>query len=69
MGWPGEISKALDTDHRGMCKFYGTEDPNYIAVRNVLRSVISKALQTKALNQGDLQSRSMPTTPIKLVWN
>jgi hypothetical protein len=40
LGYPGEISKPLDADHRGVCKFDGPEDPNYLSVRNVIQSLI-----------------------------
>ena len=42
LGYPGEISRALDADHHGVCKFDSPGDPQYVAVRNVLRSLISK---------------------------
>ena len=42
LGYPGEISRALDADHHGVCKFESPEDPLYIAVRNVLKSLVSK---------------------------
>jgi hypothetical protein len=30
MGYPDEVSRALDADHHHVCKFYGRMDPNYI---------------------------------------
>ena len=42
LGYPGEISKALDADHHGVCKFESPEDPLYVTVRNVLKSLVSK---------------------------
>jgi len=44
LGYPGETSKALDADHHNVCKYDGPHDPNYILVRNVLKSLVSKAL-------------------------
>lgn len=44
LGYPGEVSKALDADHHGVCKYENTQDPNYIAVRNVLKSLVSKII-------------------------
>ncbi|KAL9040829.1 MAG: hypothetical protein Q9214_004327, partial [Letrouitia sp. 1 TL-2023] len=41
LGYPGEISKALDADHNGVCKFDSPDDPLYINVRNVLKSLVS----------------------------
>ena len=40
LGYPGEISKPLDADHHGVCKFDGPDDPNYVSVRNVIQSLI-----------------------------
>ncbi|KAL9607802.1 MAG: hypothetical protein Q9167_007320 [Letrouitia subvulpina] len=42
LGYPGEISKALDADHNGVCKFDSPNDPLYINVRNVLKSLVSR---------------------------
>ena len=42
LGYPGEISKALDADHHGVCKYDSPEDPLYVTVRNVLKSLVSK---------------------------
>ena len=42
LGSPGEISKPLDADHHGVCKYDSPDDPRYIAVRNVLKSLVRK---------------------------
>ena len=42
LGYPGEISKPLDADHHNVCKYVSQQDPNYISVRNVLKSVIGR---------------------------
>ncbi|KAH8129617.1 WD40 repeat-like protein [Trichoderma asperelloides] len=42
LGYPGEISKALDADHNGICKYESPSDPKYITVRNVLKTLIGK---------------------------
>ncbi|KAK0725978.1 hypothetical protein B0H67DRAFT_572039 [Lasiosphaeris hirsuta] len=44
LGYPGEVSKPLDADHHGVCKFDSISDPRYITVRNALLSVVSKAI-------------------------
>lgn len=44
MGYPGETSKALNADHHNICKYDSPQDPNYIVVRNVLKSLVSKVL-------------------------
>ena len=46
LGYPGETSKALDADHHGVCKYESPQDPNYIIVRNVLKSLVSKIILT-----------------------
>lgn len=46
LGYPGEISKALNADHHNVCKYDGPRDPNYITVRNALHSIISKTIST-----------------------
>lgn len=50
LGYPGEISKALDADHHGVCKYDSPEDPLYVTVRNVLKSLISKFPPPGTLN-------------------
>lgn len=42
LGYPGEVSKALVADHHGICKYEGTQDPSYVTVRIVLKSLVSK---------------------------
>jgi len=44
LGYPGEISKPLNADHHGVCKFENNRDPNYITVRNILKSLMGKIL-------------------------
>lgn len=44
LGYPGEISKALDADHHNVCKYDSPRDPNYITVRNALQSIVSKVI-------------------------
>lgn len=43
LGYPGEISKPLDADHHGVCKYASQENPRYITERNVLKTLIDKA--------------------------
>lgn len=43
LGYPGEISKPLDADHHGVCKYTSPDDPRYVTVRNVLKTWITKA--------------------------
>lgn len=44
LGYPGERSKALDADHHDVCKYDSPQDPNYVAVRNALQSLIAKII-------------------------
>lgn len=46
LGYPGEVSKALDADHHSVCKYENPGDPNYITVRNALKSIVSKIIST-----------------------
>ncbi|KAL6405034.1 hypothetical protein AUP68_11876 [Ilyonectria robusta] len=52
LGYPGETSKPLDADHKGVSKYDSPTDPNYVAVKNILKSLICKiiASQSKRLS-------------------
>lgn len=41
LGYPGEISRSLNADHHGVCKFYSPEDVNYKVVLSALKSLVS----------------------------
>lgn len=56
LGYPGETSKALNADHHNVCKYNSPRDPNYIIVRNALRSLVSKIIST---SQPDKPCQSM----------
>lgn len=43
LGYPGEISKPLDADHNGVCKYDGPDDPRYITIRNALKSLVANS--------------------------
>src|SRR5277367_6635981 len=43
LGYLREISKPLDADHHGVCKYESLKDPRYVTVRNVLKSLVGKA--------------------------
>ena len=57
LGYPGEVSKALSADHHGICKYEGPQDPNYITVRNVLKSLVGKILAKDNAKQPELTER------------
>ncbi|KAH7309170.1 NACHT and WD domain protein [Stachybotrys elegans] len=44
LGYPGELSKGLDADHKGICKYDSPQDPNYVAVKNILQALVSKMI-------------------------
>lgn len=41
LGYPGEISRSLNADHHGVCKFVSVEDSNYKVVLSALKSLVS----------------------------
>jgi hypothetical protein len=45
LGYPDEISRALDADHHNVCKYDGPRDPNYVIVRSALRDIMRKIIQ------------------------
>ncbi|RDW86698.1 NACHT and WD domain protein [Aspergillus mulundensis] len=51
LGYPGETSKALDADHHDVCKYESPLDPNYITVRNVLKSILGRIILANQTNQ------------------
>jgi hypothetical protein len=57
LGYPGEISKALNADHHNVCKYDGPRDPNYITVRNVLKSLVSKIISKNNTKKPDVSDR------------
>jgi hypothetical protein len=40
LGYPGEISRPLDADHHGVCKFATAEDTNYKSILAALQSLV-----------------------------
>lgn len=42
LGYPMEVSRALDADHHGVCKYSSPRDSNYLSVRNVLKSLVGR---------------------------
>lgn len=53
LGYPGETSKALNADHHGVCKFENIKDPNYITVRNILKSLMGKIISKGSINRSN----------------
>ena len=42
LGYTEEISRPLNADHHGVCKYTSPEDSNYVSVRNALCSLMKK---------------------------
>lgn len=42
LGYPGEISRPLNANHHDLCKYSSPQDPNYVSVRNTMRSLIGR---------------------------
>ncbi|KAI1322656.1 hypothetical protein F5Y16DRAFT_35563 [Xylariaceae sp. FL0255] len=57
LGYPGEVSKALNADHHGVCKYEGPQDPNYITMRNILKSLMSKIISKNNATRPELSDR------------
>lgn len=57
LGYPGETSRALSADHHDVCKYDSPRDPNYITVRNVLRTLVSKIILTSKPDKPPLSNR------------
>ena len=56
LGYNKDISRPLNADHHGVCKYSSPEDSNYISVRNALSSLV------KDLSLRDLAARDRPAT-------
>lgn len=54
LGYPNEVSASMDADHHTICKFKNREDPNFLKLRGVLKSWVSRYI---TLMQLDHQSR------------
>jgi WD40 repeat protein len=40
LGYPSELSRPLQADHHGVCKYSSPADPSYISVRNAIKSFL-----------------------------
>lgn len=41
LNYPGEVSRSLNADHHGVCKFESPHDTNYKVVLSALKSILS----------------------------
>lgn len=60
LGYPKEISRALNADHHTVCKYSSPEDPNYVSVCNLLKSLVERfrsrgvsALRSRTLEEAN----------------
>lgn len=44
LGYPNEHNALINANHRGICKFHGPSDPNYLILRNALASITKDIL-------------------------
>ncbi|EKG17144.1 hypothetical protein MPH_05598 [Macrophomina phaseolina MS6] len=42
LGYPNEISRPLNADHHGVCKYSSSKDANYLSVRNALKTLTTR---------------------------
>ncbi|KAK8020036.1 hypothetical protein PG990_005174 [Apiospora arundinis] len=57
LGYPGEVSKALVADHHDVCKYESIDDPNYVTIRNVLKTLVSKIVAQNNSKRPELSDR------------
>jgi WD40 repeat protein len=41
LGYPSELSRSLQADHHGVCKYSSPTDPSYISVKNTIKSFMA----------------------------
>ncbi|KAF1836460.1 NACHT and WD domain protein [Decorospora gaudefroyi] len=59
LGYPGEISKAMDADHHGVCKYQGPKDPNYVTVKNILKFLLRKTISANQSSRPGIPDRRL----------
>ncbi|KAK7950932.1 uncharacterized protein PG986_006660 [Apiospora aurea] len=57
LGYPGEISKALVADRHDVCKYGSIDDLNYVTIRNVLKTLVSKIVARNNSKRPGLSDR------------
>ncbi|KAL9120855.1 MAG: hypothetical protein Q9187_002593 [Circinaria calcarea] len=60
LGYPGETSSSLVADHHGMAKFRSPLDTNYTDVRNVLRWLMKRFTNEKAIEPALIYGSNKP---------
>lgn len=68
LGYPGEVSRPLQADHHDVCKFSGPTDPNYIAVRNAIKSLMTRLGEPKPKQNPSIKPKELeePRAPPKM---
>lgn len=60
MGLPGERNQYLPADHRHMCKFRDMTDPNYMVLRDCLKTTIEQINRECKLRKGFSPQGAVP---------
>ncbi|KAI1451632.1 hypothetical protein F4805DRAFT_450804 [Annulohypoxylon moriforme] len=55
LGYPGEISRPLQADHHDVCKYENPMDPNYISIRNAIKSLAAQFSKAQ-IEEADLHT-------------
>ncbi len=42
LGYEGEVSNALQANHHEVCKYCDQYDPNYVSIRNILKTLVGR---------------------------
>ncbi|KAI1328759.1 hypothetical protein F5Y16DRAFT_409521 [Xylariaceae sp. FL0255] len=63
LGYPGEISRSLNADHHGVCKFDSPDDANYGTVLAALKSVVTSH------SRADTQSAGADLIKVRAMLN
>lgn len=58
LGYPSEIARPLKADHFHICKFKSPRDPNYLAILEALKHLMSACSEQGMLVQIRLSSAS-----------
>ncbi|KAH8806031.1 hypothetical protein F5884DRAFT_801489 [Xylogone sp. PMI_703] len=56
MGYPNERREYLNANHREVCKYLSTDDPNYRTVRNALASVLNVLRNSLVSSKQDVKN-------------
>ncbi|KAI1738139.1 hypothetical protein F4680DRAFT_459999 [Xylaria scruposa] len=59
LGYPAEISRPLQADHHDVCKFSSPADPNYVAVRNAIQSLVTQLRNRRPETQIQVPNSTM----------